>query len=309
MAGLADAAGCDPAAARAAVDELKYLGLEIEPLPDDRCRLAASIDLLDRAAILAGLAPAVAAAADVVVHAAADSSNDILLAEPPPDAGRLSACVVEYQHGGRGRRGHSWIAPPGGSLCLSVAWHFATLPPDLSALSLAVGVAARRAVEETTNVAVGVKWPNDLAVDRRKLGGILVELRSDCEGTHVVAGMGVNVRIAAERLAVVSDWPQGAIDLATATRGRPVDRNGLAAALINELHSMFSVFEVRGFAPFIAEWSRAHVLDDAPCLLKDDTTERHGTVRGVDADGALLFETGGELRRVLVGEVSLRPRA
>ena len=77
---------------------------------------------------------------------------------------------------------------------------------------------------------------------------------------------------------------------------------GQHTVAISELRSMFTVFADDGFAPFADEWSRAHILDNAPAVLKHDSDEEHGTVHGVDADGALLFETGGELRRVFAGE-------
>jgi BirA family biotin operon repressor/biotin-[acetyl-CoA-carboxylase] ligase len=304
---LAAAAGIAPAAVAAAVAELQSLGVRIEAPAGGEYRLAEPAEPLDATAIAARLIPTVARAVDIEVLDEAASSNDVLLTGTPPDTGRMRVCVVEYQHGGRGRRGRVWSAPPGGALCLSVGWHFASPPPDLSALGLAVAVAARRAIDAAAGVAIGVKWPNDLVVDDRKLGGILVELRTDGEGTQVVVGIGVNVCMPAERLAAVSDWPHGAIDLARATGGRPVARNALAAALVNALHEMFGVFAASGFVRFAGEWARAHVLANAPAVLHADGGHTAGIVRGVDTDGALLFESNDGVRRVLVGEVSLRP--
>ena len=80
----------------------------------------------------------------------------------------------------------------------------------------------------------------------------------------------------------------------------------LAAALISELLDLFKIFSAHGFSPYIDEWTAAHVLSNAPVVLRDGSTEQQGIVRGVAADGALLFETGGQLKRVLVGELSLR---
>ncbi len=131
-------------------------------------------------------------------------------------------CLAEFQHAGRGRRGRRWIAPLGGGLCLSVGWQFADTPPELSALTLAVGVVARRALAAVAGVDVGLKWPNDLVLDARKLGGILLELTAEAQGgCYVVAGIGINVSLPPESLRTLSDWPRGAIDLATATSGAP----------------------------------------------------------------------------------------
>ena len=79
---------------------------------------------------------------------------------------------------------------------------------------------------------MGLKWPNDLVLDARKLGGILLELTAEAQGgCYVVAGIGINVSPAAESLRTLSDWPRGAIDLATATSGAPPARGALAACL------------------------------------------------------------------------------
>src|SRR5689334_23615122 len=87
------------------------------------------------------------------------------ISAPAPSPGKLRACIAEFQTAGRGRRGRRWSTPLGGGLCLSVAWQFATAPADLSALTLAVGVVARRVLARVAGVAIALKWPNDLVWD------------------------------------------------------------------------------------------------------------------------------------------------
>ncbi len=115
----------------------------------------------------------------------------------------LRACIAEYQTAGRGRRGRRWSTPLGAGLCLSVGWQFADAPAELSALTLAVGVVVRRALARVAGVEIALKWPNDLVWDERKLGGILLELTAEGQGgCHVVAGIGINVALPPEVLAV-----------------------------------------------------------------------------------------------------------
>src|SRR5690606_2630763 len=146
---------------------------------------------------------------------------------------------------------------------------------------------------------VGLKWPNDLVWDGRKLGGVLVERAAAvrCEA-HAVIGIGINVAVPADTLATLSDWPGGATDLATATGGRPPARRGLAAAWIAGLVELAHGLWARGFGPYRHELGIADVLrdrevrvvagaDGAASIGADGTS---GIARGIDPDGALVIE-------------------
>src|SRR5690606_15500145 len=228
-----------------------------------------------------------------------DSTNRYLLDAPAPAAGRVHIAIADHQHAGRGRRGRRWNVPPGAGLCLSAALRFASPPDELAALPLAAGVAARRAVAAVCGVDVGLKWPNDLVWDGRKLGGVLVERAAAvrCEA-HAVIGIGINVAVPADTLATLSDWPGGATDLATATGGRPPARRVLAAALIAELAALAQTFDRAGFAEYREPFAAADVLRDrevrvlaeTAAAARDEAGSTNGVARGVDRDGALIVE-------------------
>ena len=239
----------------------------------------------------------------------AASTNRELLERAPPRPGTIDVCIAEYQTAGRGRRGRSWSTPLGAGLCLSAAWQFADTPPGLSALTLALGVVVRRAVAAVTGVEIALKWPNDLVWDERKLGGILLELTAEAQGgCHVVAGIGLNVELPPKLARTLSDWPRGAVDLATAT-GEPPSRSALAAALIGELAELFAGYADEGFSPYRADWRAADFLRGRRVTLDDAAGTVSGTALGIQADGALLIETaGGARRRVTSGDVSVRSR-
>ncbi len=152
----------------------------------------------------------------------------------------------------------------------------------------------------------GLKWPNDLVWDERKLGGILVELDAEAHGPcHVVAGIGVNVALPREQLAAVSDWPRGAVDLETA--GARAGRAALAAALVDELSLVFAAYAESGFAAFADEWRREDFLRDKPVRVDTAGACLHGVARGVDADGGLRVECAdGSRKRIVSGDVSVR---
>jgi len=236
------------------------------------------------------------------------STNRHLLESARPVAGRLRVALSEHQTAGRGRQGRRWLMPHGSGIALSAAWVFATAPRELAALSLAVGAAARRAIHDATGIDVGLKWPNDLMLDRGKAGGILVEVdREDSGAARVVAGIGINVNVPPAILATLSDMRGGARDLAGARPGVAIDRASLAAALIERLVELFAGFADSGFAPYRGEWLAAHVLADARIEIRSAHGVATGTVRGIDGDGALIVEdAAGARQRVLSGEITIR---
>lgn len=291
------------------VAKLADWGLEIEAMPGTGYRLRRPIELFSAAALRAALAQEVVVRlASIEVVTELGSTNRHLLGTPPPPAGQMRVCLADFQTAGRGRRGRAWVTPLGGGLCLSVSWQFADAPGELAALTLAVGVVVRRVLARVAGVDITLKWPNDLVWDERKLGGILLEMTAEAQGgCHVVAGVGINVALPAEMLATLSDWPRGAVDLATAKAGAPPSRLALAAALVDEFAELFATYATVGFAAYRADWRAADFLKGRQVRLDDAGAALIGTARGIEADGALVVETAsGVRRRVVAGDVSVR---
>lgn len=244
----------------------------------------------------------------IEVFAELPSTNLYLLAAELPAPGLADACLAEFQTAGRGRRGRSWHAPFGAGVCLSVAWRFAAAPVDLPALTLALGVAVRRVVADLTGIEIGLKWPNDLVHENRKLGGILVETAPAASGgCRAVVGLGLNVAFPAETLAAIGDWEKSATDLNVITRGAPPSRTELALALVAAFADLLGSYAVSGFAPYRDEWRGADSLKGSPVQVQSPSAQWLGTAAGIDDDGALLVVTAdGSRRRVVSGEVSVR---
>lgn len=236
---------------------------------------------------------------DIDVLPSCDSTNAVLLARA--DAGAASGTVViaTEQTAGRGRRGRSWFASPGASLSFSLLWRFApgTAP---AGLSLAVGVAVVRALTKVGAGETALKWPNDILKDGRKLGGILVELVPGAPHAAVI-GIGINLHLPA-------GMPEDVCAASAALDLPATDEDHLYAALLVELLATLEIFAAQGFAALRPEWMARHAFQDAAVLLGSDFgVPREGRCRGVDGDGALLFESDGRIERILSGEVSLRP--
>jgi BirA family biotin operon repressor/biotin-[acetyl-CoA-carboxylase] ligase len=281
----------------------------MESVPRQGYRLPRAVGLLQRKALLEAMAPAVRnALSRVDVLLTVDSTNRFVYDSADLNAGKALLCVAEIQNAGRGRRGRSWVAPFGSGICMSVGWQFQEAPPTFSALSLAAGIAVARALHRFGANDVGLKWPNDLVCKGRKLGGILVEMRGESGGpATVVIGIGVNVHMpSAARLALAEQQAALIADVHEILRERTPTRNVLIAAITDELVSMLPVFATSGFEPFHDDWRRLDTLEHAPIKVINGADTTLGTACGVDADGTLLVDVNGELRRFVSGEVSVR---
>lgn len=226
-----------------------------------------------------------------------DSTNAVLLHRAEAGAPAGSVVVAAEQSAGRGRRGRAWLSAPGESLTFSLLWRF---PPGTApaGLSLAVGLAVARGVENTATANVQLKWPNDLLLQNRKLGGILIELVPGAPHAAVI-GIGLNLQLPAGMPA--------ALCAQSAALGAATDAHVLLAAVLMELLAVLELFGRQGFAALRDDWAARDAYANAPVrLLSDFAPPREGICRGADSDGALLFEAAGGLERVLSGEVSLR---
>lgn len=260
-------------------------------------------DALAAPAIADGLT-AIAGRYRVETFAAIDSTSSELKRRAP--GGSIDGVVLaaETQTAGRGRHGRIWVDQPGGSLLFSFGWRAPVGASGLAGLSLAVGVAVASVLARDGVAAIQLKWPNDLLVNHCKLGGILVEtLNPQPDAVDVVIGIGLNVRLAPGMRDAVS---APVTDLATA--GWTGNRNTLLAALLVELAAMLDRFGAEGFHPFRAAWLARHALQQRNVTIWSSGHEvAAGRAIDVDGDGALLLQTAAGVRRLLSGELTLRP--
>lgn len=200
--------------------------------------------------------------------------------------------VAERQTAGRGRLGRPWKSAVGDSLTFSLGLPMA--PHEWSGLSLAVGLA----VAESLHPDIGLKWPNDLWVGDRKLGGILIEAATAGGHSQVVVGIGINIRprsaegLSTPPAALTELWPE-------ATTGNALLK--LMPALVRSLQT----FEQAGFAPLQARYALRDVLQGRDVQTNDGM---QGRCLGVSAKGALRLLCDNQEIAVNSSEVSVRPR-
>lgn len=233
-----------------------------------------------------------------------DSTNDEAASLAASGAAEGTVVIADAQRCGRGRMGRRWESPGGVGLYFSVVLRPAIPPDGAPALTLLGAVASADAIELTTGLAAEIKWPNDVIVRGRKVGGILGEMAADTSCLyHVILGIGINVN------QTEADFEGELRQTASSLRieaSRPLDRTEMARSLCKELddwydrflsHGMTSILErVRQRCVTLGRVVVARLGDQAVC----------GLAVGLDGDGALVVrDAGGGLHRLLAGDVTL----
>lgn len=214
------------------------------------------------------------------------STNDRLARLARDGAPAWTVVVADEQTEGRGRRGRSWISDDGAGLWMSV---LAPVAPGRQPLPLVVGLACAQAMESLApEVEVGIKWPNDLQIRGRKVGGIL------CEGVdgHTVVGVGINISQAPD------DPSATALEVEA---GKGLARHELAKAVVDGVRAEVDALE--SFGALVPRLARRDVLRGR---IVESDAEGRGVASGIDASGALLLTRGdGSPIRVVAGSVRL----
>lgn len=300
---LSRSIGITRAAVWKAVEALRRQGYDIEARTGRGYRLRQSPDLLRRETVEAYLS---APRADWEVLESVDSTNSACRRLALEGAEDGTVVMADCQTAGRGRRNRSFQSPAGKGLFLSILWRPGCTPDKLLPLTALSAVAVYRAVERVCGVNLRIKWPNDLVLHGKKLGGILTEMALEGESglvSHAVVGIGLNVHH------LPSDFEGQVRDIATSLDmeldGR-VCRGKLAAALLEELDYL------RGEVLFAPEkWLepyRAACLNIGQTvqLIRGETRERVEAVAVDGQFGLVVRHENGELETVRSGEVSVR---
>lgn len=215
----------------------------------------------------------------------------------------VHVCVAEQQTTGRGRRGREWVSPYAQNIYLSVAVPFSEGAQRLEGLSLLVGLVLVETLEACGFNGCGLKWPNDVLLDGRKLAGILVEITGDLTADCVVViGVGINVLMKESDSSISQLWTS----LLLSRQKGQLDRNLLIGEFLRRLLLAMQVFRVTGFSSFVNAWQSRDAWQGLPVRVQAGSVSWSGVARGVDGSGALKLDTAeGELL-LNGGEVSLR---
>ena len=215
------------------------------------------------------------------------------------------AVLARAQTKGRGRLGRPWASADHGNLYLSVAFQPRLPPQRMQTFTLWMGATLCHFLNQRENIPVRVKWPNDLMLKGKKLGGMLTEARIDQDHIRdLVFGLGLNVN--GQPDALPPEVRAIATSLASAS-GRPLCLNRFTAALLAQIFHTYRDFtHGRHDEPLRDLWRRYDALSGLPVATRQGDRRFSGTARGIDDQGHLLLEQAdGSLYRVNAGDVTL----
>lgn len=233
------------------------------------------------------------------------STNDLAKELARQGAGEGSLVVAEEQLGGKGRLGRQWHLPKYKGLSFSLILRPPVEPSEASQVTMMAAVALSAAIKDEFGVAAGIKWPNDLLVDGKKICGILTEMGAEMDRiNYLVMGAGINVN------QDENDFPEEFRDTATSLKiaaGRVLSRVGLLQACLAEFERWYNVWLTQGFAPILDKWKEMTVSLNRPVRISTLNQSWEGWAEDVDGDGALLLRRpNGDIMRFVSGEVTLR---
>jgi len=225
------------------------------------------------------------------------------LAEKGEDAGVV--VVADMQTAGRGRSGRGWVSPSGKDIYMTLMLRPQCRPEKASVLTLVMAISVLEAVQELIPQACGIKWPNDIVVNNRKVCGILTEMSAELDGIHyIVIGVGINVN--QEQMA------EEIQDKATSLyieSGERIKRARLTARVLHYFEENYTIFEKSwDFSSLVDKYNGFLVNRNREVRVLDPKGEYDGIARGINEKGELIVErkSDGQTELVYAGEVSVR---
>ncbi|OZG70928.1 biotin--[acetyl-CoA-carboxylase] ligase [Hahella sp. CCB-MM4] len=287
------------------IAQLEAAGIGVESVKGRGYRLSDPINMLEKVVDREKMAKGCGfALRDFLVLDSVDSTNTHLK-EYSRDLpmGCFDVCVSEEQTGGRGRRGREWISPFAKNLYVSISCRLPGGFSSLSGLSLGLGAATAESIKQVAQVDVGLKWPNDVWIQDKKVAGILVDVEGENNGpVLVVAGIGINV--------FMSDGEGGEIGQPWTTLEKEshvtLDRNVLLLSLINTVMLTIGRFVEGGFGSIRQYWDKYDCLVGKAVTLHGFQAPIEGVYKGVDGGGNMIMDVSGGEKVYSAGEISVR---
>ncbi len=233
-----------------------------------------------------------------------DSTSTYLAAMDPEAAVHGTVVTADAQTAGRGRMQNTWHSPAGLNLYFSVLLRPAIVPAKIPQLALVTAVALVTALKNNyPDLHTGVKWPNDILVQDRKLAGILCEMKVEGDKIHhVIIGAGININSRSETYP--PELRGRAISLLDAT-GKVSSREDLLSGILTELERCYELWLERGLSPFLAIIDDNSAISGREITVVTQNKEITGIARGLSDDGYLRLETPDGILQFPAGEVHL----
>ena len=251
---------------------------------------------------------------EIIFHESLDSTNTLAMELAEKGVSHGTVVIADRQLKGKGRLGRTWFSPPKGNIYMSVIVRPEIEPKDATLLTIMSAISCARAIRNSTRnesfptgLEVNIKWPNDLMVSERKLGGILTEMKSDQDRiVFAVIGIGINVNASLD--AFPSDVRAVAASAIEELRekgySQEISRTLIIAAILNELERWFKVLIKGGRIQLINEWKKLSSTLGRKVKVVSGKDTFSGIAEDIDDEGMLILRLpSGGLKKISAGDV------
>lgn len=288
------------------INQLKEEGYQIEAVSRKGYRLCASPDVLSIGEIASRLTTKWAGR-KLYYFDETDSTNIAAKRYAEEGAPHGTTVIANMQTAGRGRRGRKWQSPPGSAIYMTIMLKPDFSPNKASMLTLVMAVSVADAISEATGLNAGIKWPNDIVVNAKKVCGILTEMNAELDYIHhVVIGVGINTNNGSPE-----EFPEEIRKTATSLKiesGVHISRAALIERILFHFEKNYDIFvSSLDLSGLMGAYDKYLLNLNAEVRVLDPLGEYSGIARGINSSGELLVEKeNGEIVQVFAGEVSVR---
>lgn len=283
------------------IEKLRELGVAIKGHPRHGYQLEKLPDILVPSLVRAEL-PHAEIGQKIIHYFRTDSTNNTALALDEHEGPHGTVVIAEEQTAGRGRLGRDWYSEKSSGIYTSIVLRPPLSPATAPILTLLAGVAVHHAVTSATGLKADIRWPNDVLLNRKKVCGILTEMKAEVDRLHIVVlGIGINVNH--------SSMPEELAEIATSLAlegGRHYSRLQVLAELLRSVERYYHMLLKEGRAAIVREWSASSsYAEEKRVKVKDGGNEYTGVTVGLDESGALRIRLGdGQLQLLVAGEIT-----
>ena len=285
-----------------AINQLKQAGYEIEAVQNRGYHIVSTPDILSENE-LRSIRKTEWLGNRIYYEAEIDSTNTKAMKLAEEGAPHGTIVVTDHQKNGRGRRGRTWESPAGEAIAMTFLLRPKIDPNNASMLTLIAAMAVARGIEDETGLKAGIKWPNDVIINRKKVSGILTEMSAQADYVnHIVVGIGINVHI--------DEFPEELKNIATSIfleLGIKINRAALIERICEYFEAYFEVFlQTEDLSAISKQYDAYMVNRNQPVKVLDPKDTYEGTARCITTRGELLVDTWESRKLVSSGEVSVR---
>ncbi|AOT73177.1 biotin--[acetyl-CoA-carboxylase] ligase [Geosporobacter ferrireducens] len=243
---------------------------------------------------------------NLIYYPSIDSTNNEAKKEAAAGAPEGTVIIADEQTGGRGRLGRQWVSPKGTGIWMSIILKPELEPAEAAKITQLTAASVATALRNVTGCEAGIKWPNDIIINKKKVCGILTEMSAELNSVnHIIVGMGINVNVDPE------EFPEEVRSIATSVKesvGHEIYRKEIVLEILRIFEDLYLDFIRRKSIDKSVGICRKYSVtlgNQVRIISKDKVV--YAEAVDLTEDGELLIRNeAGEIEKIISGEVSVR---